>query len=65
MPCKDLKLYSVDSRKLEKFSKQGSDISDSRLRKTIPEDLGKWIGTGIKNIERIKLRSYYDNSNGK
>lgn len=38
---------------------------DSRLRKTLPEALGKWIQTGIKNSEGVKLGGCYDDDRRK
>ena len=40
LPCKDLELYSVDSRKSAKFSMQGNDISRFKTQKHNSRSLG-------------------------
>lgn len=62
LPYEELELYSVDSRKLATFSTQRSDIFKL---KTIPDALGKWIGTGTKKSKRVKLRGCYDKASRK
>ena len=40
LSCKDLELYSVDSRKSAKFSMQGNDISRFKTQKDNSRNLG-------------------------
>ena len=40
LSCKDLELYSVDSRKSAKFSMQGNDISRFKTKKDNSRNLG-------------------------